>query len=153
LRSEAAGDLLLDLARTKIPFGAVVCEGYMGHSGEQQHRPLIAFEPLPEIVGIGLGHPAAFAVVPWGDGRQLFLPPCQNIAITLLQVLVIVIAQALGRALGHSRAGLLEQAFTHWVRSLRGAEHALFSVWLRYTERLRNPASPYGPGCTIHVHP
>ena len=39
------------------------------------------------------------------------------------------------------------------VRPLRGVEHVLFYAWLRYTEKLRNPAQPFGPGRNIPVRP
>jgi len=60
--AETAGDLLLDLAHAQIAFGAVVREGHMSPLGEEQDGVFIALEPLPEVMGIGLGDPPALPV-------------------------------------------------------------------------------------------
>jgi hypothetical protein len=70
----------------------------------------MALEALPEIVGIGLGHPPALAVLAWWDGRQLLLAAGEEIAVALAQVLVLGLRELFAFALGYQDAGLLEQA-------------------------------------------
>ena len=45
--SETARDFLLDLAHAQIAFGAVIGEGHMRITREQQHRAFVFFETLP----------------------------------------------------------------------------------------------------------
>ena len=86
--SETAGDFLFDLGHAKVALGAVVGKGHMRQLGEQQHRRLMLFQTFPQIMGIGFGDSAAFAVVSGWNGRKFFFAPGQDIAIAFLQVLV-----------------------------------------------------------------
>jgi len=59
----------------QVAFGPVVGEAYMGLLGEQQDGPLVALEAFPEIVRVGLGDPAALAVLP-SDASAV---PCRRL--------------------------------------------------------------------------
>jgi len=70
--AEAAGDLLLDFAHAQVPFGAIVGEGDVRVSGEQQHGAFMFIQALPQVMGVGLGDPAPFAVLFfWGGAYAL----------------------------------------------------------------------------------
>ena len=65
-------------------------------------------ETLPEVVGVGLGDAAAFAVVPGRDGRQLPLGASEDVAVVLLQSRVLARGESFALAPGDAAAGLLQ---------------------------------------------
>ena len=89
--------------------GAIVGEGDVGVFGEAQHSGLVVLQPLPQIMGIGLGHFAALAVLARWDGWMLTRPLGEDGAVAFLQRLVLARAQHLVVAFRDLMTGAKEQ--------------------------------------------
>ena len=67
---------MLDRAHAQVALGAIVGEGDVGMVGETQHGGFVFLQPLPqEVVGIGLGHEPALAVVSEGEWVEALSHP------------------------------------------------------------------------------
>ena len=108
-RTETAGDLLLHLSHSEVSLGTIVGEGNMRVLGKEQHGSLVFLETLPEIMGIGLGQLPPFGAGPGWNRRQLFFATGEDIAVALLSVGIVTLAQTLVLRVGHVEAGLLQQ--------------------------------------------
>ena len=111
LGSEATRHLLFHLAHSKVAFRSIIGKGDGGLPSEQQDRLFVFLQPFPEVVRIGLGDSAAFALGPGGDGRQFLAATRQDVAIAFAQVPVFLLGQLLVIARRHLGAGFLEQPF------------------------------------------
>ena len=108
--TEAAGDLLLDLAHAQVALGTVVGERHVGELGKEQDSILIVLESLPEVMGVGFRHPAAAALRARGKRRELLGALGEDSAVALAQALVLHLGQLLAFAFSHLGTRLLEQA-------------------------------------------
>ena len=107
--AEATRDFLLYLAHAKVPLGTIVREGNVRVSGEEQHGALVLLQTLPEIMGIGFGDSTPFAILLLRDGRQFPLAAGEDVAVVLLQGVVLARGEPFAFALGDAGAGLLQQ--------------------------------------------
>ena len=67
-------------------------------------------QSFPQVVRIGFGDPAPFAVLSGRDRRELLCTAGEDIAVAFLQIFVLIPGQALRLAFGDNGAGFLEQA-------------------------------------------
>ena len=92
-----------------LALGTIVGEGDVGVFGEAQHGDFVLVHPLPQIVGIGLGHFAALAVLARWDGWKLSRPLGEDGAVAFLQRLVLARGQRLVVAFRDLMTGAKEQ--------------------------------------------
>ncbi|WP_295513719.1 hypothetical protein, partial [Thiolapillus sp.] len=71
---------------------------HVGESGEEQYCRLMLLQSFPQVVRIGFGDPAPFAVLSERDRRELLCTAGEDIAVAFLQVFVLIPGQALRQA-------------------------------------------------------
>jgi hypothetical protein len=64
LRTEAAGDLLLNFAHAQIPFALIVGQGHVQFQHEAQHIVLELNQPIQSVSGFGAFQSTALAFFP-----------------------------------------------------------------------------------------
>ncbi len=71
----------------------------------------MAFQPLPEVVGVGFGGSPPFALGLVRNGRELLAALGEDGAVALAELFVLGLGQSLVIPLGDLGTGVLEQAF------------------------------------------
>lgn len=84
--------------------------------GKEQYGALVLFQARPEVVGVGLGNSAAFAIVAGSQGRKFLFAAGDDVAVSFSEAVVLARAECFPFALGHSQAGLSNHAH-HIVRA------------------------------------